>query len=178
MIRTVLLSSAVLISFGTLNAQRDASKAGLTKQQRLDILRVTGNQSDDANDPDKLVMPSVELLRLSVGRGRSRELVASAEFGGGSANASHYVFRLTANRALLILGDAEGSMFGRLRSVHHGMYDFITFYNLGGGEGTSQVFEFDGSRYRSAYCYDTTLARDTEPERHGPHHPCNTQRLF
>ena len=174
MIRAVCLSFAVLFSFGIADGQNEAKPFGdasLTKQQQADILRVTGEQSEDEVDiPGR---PFIEFLRLSISKTQSPQIVAWRG-DGGMGNKDIWMFQQTGSRAVLILKDAGGSMYGALNSVHHGMHDFVTFWNLGGGTGGNEVFEFDGSRYRSAYCYDTrALGSDTEAQKDGPHHPCN-----
>lgn len=172
MIRAFCLSFAVLFSPGIAHGQDNAKpfdKASLTKQQQSDILRVTGEQGEDDSIPGR---PFIEFLKLSISKTQSPQIVAWRG-DGGMGNKDIWMFQQTGNRAVAILQDAGGSMYGTLNSVHHGMRDFITFWNLGGGAGGNEVFEFDGRRYRSAYCYETiALGTDTEPEKDGPHHPC------
>ena len=173
MIRALCLSFAVLFSFGIGDGQDNAKPfddASLTKQQQEDILRVTGEQSEDDDIPDK---PFIEFLSLSTNKTRPQQIVVWRGTGG-MGNKDIWMFQQIGNRAVLILEGGGGSMYGTLKSVHHGMHDFITFWNLGGGTGGNKVFEFDGRRYRSAYCFDTiALGTDTEPEKDGPHYSCN-----
>lgn len=172
MVRALFLSFVLLFSFETVHGQNE--KARLTKQQREDILRVTGYESEGVGDSESLVMPGLNFLRLSVTAKKPRDVVVSQGFIG-SKNGLFYVFHLTGNRAVSILERAEGSMYGNLRSIHYGMHDFTTFYGLGGESGFTDVFEFDGKRYRSAYCYDTQLGSGTELAKNGPHRTCNSR---
>jgi hypothetical protein len=174
LIRALYWILPCLLSGGVARGQDNAKRfddASLTKQQQADILRVTGDQSDEDDIPGK---PFIEFLRLAAGSKKPPQIVAWRG-DGAMGNKDIWIFQQNASRAVLILGGTGGSMYSRLRSVHHGMRDFITFWNLGGGTGENEVFEFDGKRYRSAYCYDTSLGSDTEPEKDGPHHPCNSK---
>ena len=171
MIRTLCWSFTIISSFGIADGQDNAKpfgEASLTKQQQTDILRVTGQQSEDEEMPGR---PFIEVLRLSIDKTRSHQIVAWRGTGA-MGNKDIWIFQKVGNRAVPILRDAGGSMYATLSSVHHGMHDFTTFWVLGFATGASEDFHFDGSRYRSAYCYDTTLGSDTEPEKDGPHHPC------
>lgn len=174
MIRAICWSFACLFGFGVASGQdlaRRFDEASLTKEQQADILRVTGDQSEEDDVPGK---PFIEFLSLSTSTKSPPQIVAWRGTGG-MGNKDIWIFQQTGNRAVLILQDAGGSMYSTLRTVHHGLRDFITFWNLGGGTGGNEVFEFDGKQYRSAYCYDTSLGSDTEPEKDGPHHPCNRE---
>ncbi len=173
-IRAFCLFSAFVLSLGIAYGQEDAKSfddASLTKQQAADILRLTGELSQGDDIPGR---PFIEVLRLSTNKRQSPQIVAWRGTGGGMGNKDIWLFQQIGKHAVPILRDASGSMYLALKSVHHGMRDFITFWNLGGGTGANEVFQFDGKRYRSAYCYDTmALGTDTKPEKDGPHHPCN-----
>jgi hypothetical protein len=141
-------------------------EAQISKQQKADILRVTGDQSEQEEIPGK---PFIQILRLSTAKTKPPQIVAWRGTGG-MGNKDIWIFQQVGNRAVLILQNAGGSMYGRLHSVHHGMHDFITFWKIGGEAGGNEVYAFDGKQYRPAYCFDTDSGG-----KDGPHHPCDQQ---
>jgi hypothetical protein len=161
----VFLNLGVAAGQDTARAFEDAS---LSQQQKADILQVTGENSEDPEIPGK---PFIDFVQLAADTGKPQVIIAFRG-EGGMGNKELWVFEQTAGHAALILA-AEGSMYDTLGDVHHGMHDFTTFWNLGGGEGESHVYEFDGKQYHSAYCYDTTIGSEDSPEKDGPHHPCD-----
>jgi hypothetical protein len=164
-----LLVFFIAASFGLSAAARQPSyslpRAPLTQQQRGDIYQVTGRSSDDPRIPGD---PFVEFIQLSTDK--TIQVVATRGVGA-MGNADVWVFQIVADHAVLLLAGG-GSMHLPLETVHRGMHDFIPFWNLGGGAGANEVYQFDGKHYSPAYCYDSTLGRADGDETQGPHHPC------
>jgi hypothetical protein len=163
-IRVLCCLLAGILSSGVPDDQDNAQRfedASLTKAQQADILRVTGDQSDRSDTPGE---PFIEFVHLSTDPTSPRQTLAWRGTGG-MGNKDYWLFQSASGHLVLIL-HAGGSMYTSLPSVHHGMHDFITFWNMGGLTGGNSVYEFDGKQYHSAYCFETG------PEKDGPHHPC------
>ena len=178
-----MLSILLLMAFAASCPARESipcllDAAVMSPQQRSEITRVVkADLAKDIEDGQQVVIQiSPEHLSKT-----TNEVVV--EGSTGSQNASFYVFSLRNNRAVQILSDGEGTVYQRLKTIHHGMHDLVFAAHVGETESFDQVYQFDGERYKRAYCYSET-AKDAGPSAdgeqtidldgwvEGPHHPC------
>jgi hypothetical protein len=162
----LLIASSVCLGAWAGSPRYSLPRSPLTQPQRADIYQVTGHAS---TDPHVSGDPFVEFIQLSTDN--TVHVVVTRSLGGPMGNVDVWIFQIAGDHAVLILA-GEGSQYLPLEAVHNGMRDFITFWNLGGGEGSNEVYRFDGKHYAPAYCYDSSLGRTDGDETQGPHHPC------
>jgi hypothetical protein len=144
----------------------------LSAQQRADIIRLAPME-DDEDGKDEASRLNVSEAHLGIDTATQ---VAVWEVDS-SQNSSILVFSLTRDHAVLILsgGETHDGYYRRLDAVHNGMHDFATS-SFSGGAGEYQNFytyyQFDGTRYRPAYCRSSTVKDDKGEVWDGPPHPC------
>ena len=94
---------------------------------------------------------------------------------GVTGNHEIWLFRRIGDHAVLLLRSG-GAMYGPASKTYHvGMLDFKAYGKMGGGEGSTEVYRFDGKQYRSIYCYHVTWENNGVKEVDGPHKPCNAK---
>jgi hypothetical protein len=93
---------------------------------------------------------------------------------GSTGNHEIWLFRRIGSHAVLLLRGGGAMYEPASKTFHHGMLDFKTYGKLGGGEGATDVFRFDGKKYRSMYCYQVTWEHEVEKD--GVHEPCTAQK--
>ena len=179
----VLLSLACPISMAQSHDQRTAETtlrtAQLTGHMRDDILAVLVKELKDldpeiSNPQDVALESGVSDIKLAR-TGPPVLLVTSGSdhpATGATGNHEIWLFRRIGNHAVLLLRSG-GAMYGPASKTYHfGMLDFKAYGKMGSGEGSTEVFRFEGKRYRSIYCYQVTWENNGVKEVDGPHEPC------
>jgi hypothetical protein len=145
--------------------------APLPKQVRQEIERVVDvtNPPISADGYHREEKPRIEFLSFAINRSRQFVVYLGKD---GEGNKDIWIFRQVGDHAATLMDDADGSMFVTERPVRYGMHDLGMFLNGGGGTGRTEVFQFDGKKYRSAYCYEIRRVGDNLEGWREPHHPC------
>jgi hypothetical protein len=161
-----LIAASACLSASAGSPHYTLPRSPLTQQQRSDIYQVTGRTSTDQHVSGD---PFVEFIQLSTDN--TIHVVVTRSLGGALSNVDLWIFQIFGDHATLLLAGA-GSIYLPLETVHNGRNDFLTFWNLGRGSGTNEVYQFDGKSYWPAFCYDSTLGPADGDEKQGTHHPC------
>jgi len=93
---------------------------------------------------------------------------------GATGNADMWLFRRSGDHAVLILrggGYSFGPAEGR-RTYHNGMIDVQTAWNMSCCSGDVEVYRYNGTRYRPAYCHSYEIDDDGSMKS-GPRVPCS-----
>jgi hypothetical protein len=156
--------------------------AHLTDQVRKDIYALVLKDMEGSGEQDtarlKEMTLNLSVIFMKLSKDGSSSILVEGDEGNplgstnGIGNEPFWLFRRVGDHAVLVFFTV-GQGVSVKPTFHHGMRDISTGQRMGHSMTFSaEVDEFDGTNYRPAYCYDSSVDEKGKDIK-SPRHPCS-----